>query len=284
MKYYLNMLSLGDNLISLAFLEQLNTKVNILGTKHTENIINLLGLEHKVEIYVVFNDIPTFYDIRKYGIFKASLDFLKFIRYLQIHNIKEVIFEKKDFRSSLTSMFTNTNIYYPNSINTKVYENRKELIENIYKQSIDFNSYLLQIQNPKTIVINPLTRVELKNIKKNHLNLIIDELMQHNYEIYLIDIENRYQEFEKKVHSYLTNTTLNDVKKLIKKCDLYIGGDSFLIHLAYYLQRNYFMIFYRDNDDFLPPNITENFYIKAHNNRNFDKELREKFQNIGLIQ
>ena len=284
MKYYLSIQALGDNLISLSLLEQLNTKVNILGTKHTKNIVKLIGLEDKFDIQVVFDDIPAFYDIRKQGLAKAIKDLYSFIRYIQKYQILEIIFEKKDFRSSLISLVTNAKIHYPDSLNSKVYENRKELIENIYQQQISLNSYILKIDNLKRIVINPLTRVELRNIKKSHLGFIINELSKYDYEIYLIDIEKRYQEFENKVQYYLTNTTLEDVKQLIDECDLYIGGDSFLIHLAYYLQKNYFMIFNIDNYYFLPPNITRDFYIKANESGDFDNELKQKFKIIGLIK
>lgn len=284
MKYYLSFQALGDNLISLCLLAQLNIRVNILGTKHTKNIAKLLDLENELNIQVVFEDIPAFYDIRKKGLFKTIKDLYKFIKYIQKHQILEIVFEKKDFRSTLILFFTNAIGYFPSQFNPKVYENRKELIENIYQQAISLNSYLLKIENPKRVVINPLTRVELKNIKKNHLSFILNELNKYDYEIYLIDIEKRYQEFECKVSYYLTNTTLEDVKELIKKCDVYIGGDSFLIHLSYYLKKNYFMIFYRDNDDFLPPNIAQDFCIKAHKSNNFDNELKQKFKNIGLIK
>lgn len=283
MKYYLSLQALGDNLISLSLLAQLNIRVNILGTKHTKNIVKLIGLEDKFAIQVVFDDIPAFYDIRKKGLVKAIKDLYRFIRYIQKHQILEIIFEKKDFRSTLILFFTHARGYFPSQFNPKVYENRNELIENIYQQPINFNSYILKIENPKRIVINPLTRVEVKNIDHRHLNFIINELSKYDCEIYLIDIEKRYEEFENKVQYYRTNTTLEDVKQLINECDLYIGGDSFLIHLAYYLQRNYFMIFYRDNDCFLPPNITQEFYIKAHESVDFDNELKQKFKSIGLI-
>jgi len=284
MKYFISLLALGDNLISLSLLKQLDKKVKILGTKHTKNIIELIGANDKFDLEIVFDDIPAFYDIAKQGILQSIKDFFTFIKYIKKNNIQEIVFEKKDFRSSLVSLFTNIKIYYPNNLNLKVYNNRQELISTVYRQSLDMKSYLLTIDKPKIIVINPLTRVELRNIKHNHLKHIIDTLKSSGYEIYLIDIENRYIEFESKVQHYLTNTTLDDVRQLIEKCDLYIGGDSFLIHLAYYLKRNYFILFYRDNDNFLPPNVYDDFYIKAHKCNDFEKELNNKFKNIGLIK
>jgi len=208
----------------------------------------------------------------------------KFIKFIKSNEVKILVFEKKDLRSSLVVFFTNVQVYYPNDLNLKVYQHRAELISDIYKQKVSLNSYKLQLNTPKKIIINPLTRVEIKNIKHNHLDYIITKLAKYGYEIYLIDINDEYPEFKNKVQYYLTNTTLNDVKNIIDDCSLYIGGDSFLIHLAYYLKRNYFIIFYRDNDDFLPPNIENDFYIKAHIGDDFEKELNDKFKNIGLIK
>jgi|SaaInlStandDraft_3_1057020.scaffolds.fasta_scaffold10002_3 ADP-heptose:LPS heptosyltransferase len=284
MIYYISFQALGDNLISLSFLKQLNIKANVLGTSHTINISKLIKGDNELNINVLFDDIPAFYDIRKKGFIKASKDLYKFIKFIKSNEVKILVFEKKDLRSSLVVFFTNVQVYYPNDLNLKVYQHRAELISDIYKQKVSLNSYKLQLNTPKKIIINPLTRVEIKNIKHNHLDYIITKLAKYGYEIYLIDINDEYPEFKNKVQYYLTNTTLNDVKNIIDDCSLYIGGDSFLIHLAYYLKRNYFIIFYRDNDDFLPPNIENDFYIKAHIGDDFEKELNDKFKNIGLIK
>ncbi len=284
MKHYISLLALGDNLISLSMLEQIDTKVKVLGTKHTKNVAKLMEVEEKLDIEVIFDDIPAFYDMKKQGIVKSIKDFYKFIQYIRDNNIDEIVFEKKDFRSNLVSIFTSAKLYYPDIIEKNVYQNRKQLIQKVYNHNISLNSYTLELNNSKIVVINPLTRVDIKNIKHEHLRYIIDMLNQNNYKIYLLDIDKKYQEFENETYSYLTNTTLDDVKQLIKRSDLYIGGDSFLIHLAYYLKKNYFMIFYRDNDDFLPPNIEDNFYINAHKVDDFNQEMKKKFKNIGVIK
>jgi ADP-heptose:LPS heptosyltransferase len=280
---YICLLALGDVLISLSLLAKIDKKITILGTQHTKNIIDLIGLNNQFHLVILFDNIPAFYDVKNQGIIKAIKDLYIFIRYIRQHKIKELVLEKKDFRSNIIKFFTNTKLYFPNSTD-KVYIGRKNVINNLYNANIDLNSYQLNISNPKTIIINPLTRESYRNIKNNHLQYILDELSKYNYEIYLLDTENKYSKFQNKVNHYLTNTTLEDVKNLLNKCDLYIGGDSFLIHLAYYLKRNYFMIFYRDNDDFMPPNIEDNFYIKAHNSNNFELEIQQKFENIGLLK
>jgi ADP-heptose:LPS heptosyltransferase len=280
---FLSFLALGDNLISLSLLAKIDKKITIVGTQHTKKIIDLMGLAHQFNLVIVFDNIPAFYDVKNQGIIKAIKDLYIFIQYIHKNKIKELVLEKKDFRSNIINFFTNTKLYFPNP-KDKVYIGRKNVTNNLYNTNIDLNNYQLNISNPKIIVINPLTRIELKNIKYNHLKFILDWLNKYNYEIYLVDTENKYSKFQNKVNHYLTNTTLEDVKNLLNKCDLYIGGDSFLIHLAYYFKRNYFMIFYRDNDDFMPPNIEDNFYIKAHNGNNFELEIQQKFENIGLLK
>jgi ADP-heptose:LPS heptosyltransferase len=203
--------------------------------------------------------------------------------FVKDNKIKELVFEKKDFRAYVICFFTQATPYFSVSSNSNVYERRKELIEKVYGKEINLSVYKFKILNPKIILINPLTRSEARNIKKDHLKNILEFLNLYGYEIYLIDIEKRYEDLKMNVKYYLTDTTLQDLRSLLLKSDFYIGGDSFLIHLAYYLKRNYFMIFYRDNDDFLPPNISCDFYIKAHTSDNFRKEIEEKFIKIGLI-
>jgi ADP-heptose:LPS heptosyltransferase len=275
--------ALGDNLITLSLLKQIHSKIKLLGTQNTANIIRLLHLESHFELSIVFDNIPAFYDIRQRGLIKAIKDLYRFIVFIRKNKIAELVFEKKDFRSKIIIFLTGVKAYFPDRLSQNVYHNRQKLTENIYDQFIDLNKYRLKLNNPKKILINPTTRVESKNIKNNHLHFIIDELNNNGYEIYFIDVDKKYSRYEKKVHHYLTNTSLQDVKKLILDSDLYIGGDSFLIHLAYYLKRPYFMIFYKNNDTFIPPNIENDFYMKEHKNLDFYIELKQKFRNIGLI-
>jgi ADP-heptose:LPS heptosyltransferase len=283
MKYFVSFLALGDNLISLSLLDQLNEKVKVLGTNNTILVASLMNKNNNLDIKVIFDDVPSFYDIKKRGLLKAIVDFSYFIKYIKNNNINEIILEKKDFRSLLISYLTEVNISYPAELDSNVYANRRNLIEESYNKKIEVSTYPLKISNAKIIVINPITRVLRKNINHEHLETIIRTLGHSDFKIYLIDIENKYGEFSSKVDKYLTDTALKDVRSLITSCDLYIGGDSFLIHLAFYLKRNFFIIFYLDNADFLPPNATSDFYIKTHKNLSFEKELICSFKRIGLI-
>jgi len=284
--HYIALQSLGDNLISLSLLKSLDKgkEINILGTKHTKDIAKLIGVDSRFNIKAIFDDVPAFYDIKKQGILKAIKDFYMFLKYVNSNAVDEMVFEKRDFRSELVKFLTKSKVYCPDNSISNAYKKRRNLIAKVYKQNVTLNLYPLTIaeRKQKTIIINPLTKVNLRNIKYNHLKHIINELDRKGHIIYLIDLEKKYQLFKNKVRYYLSSTSLEEVKRLMKNCDLYIGGDSFLVHLAYYLKSNYFVVFYNDNYDFLPPNATEDFYIKAHRSINFNKEISEKFTKIGV--
>ena len=146
----------------------------------------------------------------------------------------------------------------------------QELINNLLKDKITENPIILDVGGNKG--------QSIKIFKKIFKNPII-----HSFEPIKSEFDIMYQEFKDDVNSYLTNTTLDDVKELILISDLYIGADSFLVHLSYYLKKTYFIVFYQNNDDFLPPNANDKFYLKCNELDNFEENLKNKFKKIGLI-
>ena len=93
MKFYLNLLALGDNLISLGLLENVKSKINIIGTAKTREIIRCLGLQEKINLEIVFQDTPAFYKIRSGGIIPAIKDFYKLVKYIREHQINEIVYD-----------------------------------------------------------------------------------------------------------------------------------------------------------------------------------------------
>ncbi|MCQ2929479.1 lipopolysaccharide heptosyltransferase family protein [Helicobacter pylori] len=274
------LLALGDNLITLSLLKEIALKqqqpLKILGTRLTLKIAKLLECEKHFEIIPVFENIPAFYDLKKQGVFWAMKDFLWLLKTLKKRKIKRLILEKQDFRSALLSKFIP--ITTPNKEIKNVYQNRQELFSQIYGHVFDNSQYSMSLKNPKKILINPFTRSIERSISLEHLKIILKLLKP--FCVTLLDFEERYAFLKDEVAHYRAKTSLEEVKNLILESDLYIGGDSFLIHLAYYLKKNYFIFFYRDNDDFMPPK-NENF-LKAHKSHFIEQDLAKKFRHLGL--
>lgn len=282
--YFVSLQALGDNLISLSLLAQLDERIKILGTKQTQSVLRLMGIEEKFDLLMPFEDIPAFYDIRKRGIFKALKDIIHFRSYVKKHRIQELIFEKCDWRVRLLTFGLHINVksrFYDDN----VYVNRKLLIENVYRSTLYLNEgkesfFPKKIQK---VLINPTTRVALKNIQSDHLHFIIALLHKNHIEVTLIDFEQKYTDLENQVAHYKAHTTLNDVKNLLLETDLYIGADSFLIHYAYYLHKPFFIVFNQENTHFLPPVCSHlKNYIMATQG-NFEWRLSEKLTALGIV-
>jgi ADP-heptose:LPS heptosyltransferase len=283
--YFVSLQALGDNLISLSLLAQLDKRIKILGTKQTKSIITLMGVEDKFDLLMPFEDIPAFYDIRKRGIFKAIKDIIHFRSYVRKYRIQELVFEKCDWRVRLLTFGLQVNVqsrFYDDN----VYVNRKLLIEDVYHSTI-YLSEGAESSFPKKIqkvLINPTTRVSSKNIQSDHLRFIIAFLHKNHIEVTLIDFEQNYTDLENKVTHYKAHTTLNDVKSILLETDLYIGADSFLIHYAYYLHKPFFIVFNQENTHFLPPVCThlENYLMATQGD--FEMHLTKKFIAIGILE
>lgn len=276
--YYVSLQAFGDNLVSISLLSQLDGKVNIIGTKITENIINLVGLNDKFNIKVVSEDIPAFYHIRKYGVINAIKDVFSFRRNIKNSNIKVLIFEKKDFRISLLTAGLNVKVYSSNNYNY-VYNNRVDLIRNTYEKDVKLDYNINIKKEVRTVLINPVTRSERRDITKDNLYQVLSILKSHRIKVKLVDYSKEYSEFEGEVDQYFTNTTLEEVRDLLLSCDLYLGGDSFLVHLAYYYHKPYFIIFnYEYNRTFLPPfsQVNDN-YIVISDSQEFKSQFEGKF-------
>ncbi|MFP6079482.1 glycosyltransferase family 9 protein [Helicobacter pylori] len=277
------LLTLGDNLITISLLKEIAYKqqqlLKILGTHLTLKIAKLLECEKHFEIIPLFENVPAFYDLKKQGVFLAMKDFLWLLKAIKKHQIKHLILEKQDFRSALLAPFVS--ITTPNKEIKNVYQNRQELFSQIYGHVFDRSSYPMNLKNPKKILINPFTRSIDRSIPLEHLQIILKLLKP--FCVTLLDFEERYAFLKDRVTHYRAKTSLEEVKNLILESDLYIGGDSFLIHLAHYLKKNYFIFFYRDNDDFMPPNGKNENFLKVHKSHSIEQDLAKKFRHLGLL-
>ncbi|PUD89205.1 glycosyltransferase family 9 protein, partial [Helicobacter pylori] len=228
------LLALGDNLITLSLLKEIAFKqqqpLKILGTRLTLQIAKLLECEKHFEIIPLFENVPAFYDLKKQGVFLAMKDFLWLLKVLNKHKVKHLILEKQDFRSALLSKFIP--ITTPNKEIKNVYQNRQELFSQIYGHVFDNSQYSMSVKNPKKILINPFTRSIERSIPLEHLKIVLKLLKP--FCVTLLDFEERYAFLQNEAAHYRAKTSLEEVKNLILESDLYIGGDSFLIHLAYY--------------------------------------------------
>lgn len=281
-KYFVSFQALGDNLISLSLLAQRDKPIKILGTKQTQSIITLIGVEDKFDLLMPFEDIPAFYDIRRQGIFKAIKDIIIFRSYVKKYHIQELVFEKLDWRARLLTFGISR--FIAKNTTKQVYINRKNLLNFCYEENFKLKNVPKLRSTVQKVLINPLAREQKRNISKEHLESILEVLKSCNIKITLLDYSEDYHEFKNMVNEYWSHTSLNEVKLIMQNHDFFIGTDSFLIHLAYYLEKPFFIIFNFEYFDFLPPNCEViNNYIITSNCRYFKEDIIFQFKEIGLI-
>lgn len=276
MKYLFLMQAFGDNVVSLSNVMRLNNSesIRIFGTGLTNDIVR--NLSYDIKINKVFDDIPSFYNIRRDGILKSVKDFLFLIKYIK-ENIpiqSDILLEKKDFRFKilkallrdykLFAVDKELNIYIDRArflgINSKIFQRKK-----IMDQNID------------SILINPTGRSDTRHLSPKVMNAIIQNFKEYDLKIYLIDYLGFYKDFEKEVDFYYSKIKLNKAVDILKKVDLYCGPDSLFIHLAYVLDKNYFCIMNYDSSYFMPPAAIDNSHILV--NKSNLNELKLKINN-----
>lgn len=281
--HFVLMQALGDNLISLSLLQQAEGKIDIIGTRLTLEVAKLLGLEEKFNIHVLFDDVAAFYNVKTAGISQALQELRVFREYVKRHNLAELVFEKEDVRAKVLTFYLAE--YHAGRANCQVYLNRKSLFEKTTGFPMMLKPALRPTAPVRTVLINPLARVRERDIGDADLEAILHVLKRHEVIIQLVDHTGRFERYRDRVDTYFAHTTLSDAKELISGCDFFIGTDSFLIHLAYYCEKAFFIVFNYEYFDFLPPGCEciDNYVIT---DRVRDKEdaYYRKFRALGVVE
>lgn len=281
MKYVL-LQAYGDNVISLSMLSRLGGKIDVIGTRLTQEVARLLELEDKFNIHVLFDDVPGFYNVRKAGVFKALKDLNIFRTYARRNRSEGLVFEKDDFRAAVLAFGLAD--YHASKVSSQVYINRKNLFEKVSNSTLALRP-AVRPQAVRKVLINPLARAGKRNIGDADLDAMLQVLKAQGLSIELIDHTGEFARYRERVDAYYGDTTLDALKALIKGCDFFIGTDSFPIHLAYYFEKAFCIIFNFEYFDFLPPGseCLDNYVIT---DRMTEKQYgyAEKFRSLGVIR
>jgi ADP-heptose:LPS heptosyltransferase len=257
--YHLNLLSLGDNLISLSLLAKLRTKsgVTIVGTSLTERVAALVP-HLDIPIIVVSDHVPSFYDLRKRGPRAAVMEMLKLRRtIIRLSGADDgFVFEKGGWRRQLLVGATGRRSWSPVR-SRNVYEDRRDVLNAVFGEAIALENAQRLGQAPRTVTINPASRVKSKALSPRTLSTIVTYLQRRSIDVCLLDPERRHGVLRHAVSDYQTGTTLEEAVALVESCDLYIGADSLFVHVAYQ-RRTPVLVLYNDtNLYFAPPGVAE---------------------------
>ena len=259
MIYHLNLLSFGDNLISLSLLAKLRKKsdVTIVGTALTERIAALVP-HLDIPVIVVSDHVPSFYDLRKRGLRAAMVELLELRRAItRLSGADDgFVFEKGGWRRHLLVGASGRRSWSPVR-NRNVYEDRRNVLNAVFDEAIALERARRLGQAPRTVTINPASRVEAKALSQRTLSSIVAYLQRRSIDVHLLDPDRKHGALRHAVSDYQTSTTLEEAVALVESSDLYIGADSLFVHVAYQ-RRTPVLVLYNDtNLYFAPPGVAE---------------------------
>jgi hypothetical protein len=255
--FHLSLLSFGDNLISLSLLARLHTKsgVVIAGTALTQRIASFVPTLG-IPITVVSEHVPAFYDVRKRGIVDALQEAVSVRRKLARLSSRGdgFILEKSDPRRHVLVGGRDRRSWVPDR-GKNVYEDRRNLLNAVFEDDIALTDAPRLERSPRTVAINPSSRVRAKEVSPQTLRIIVAYLRERSIDVHLMDPERAHGALRSAVSSYHTGTTMSEAVALVEACDLYIGADSLFVHFAYHCRTPSLVLYNQTNLYFAPPGV-----------------------------
>jgi hypothetical protein len=269
------MVAYGDSLITLSILEQLPAHAHtyrLLGSAVTRDVAKLLRTSLPVQ--TLLDHEAALYTIREHGVLKAYRDFLSlksgFDRLAKYGDV--FAFEFRDTRNwalvprKCRAMYAGRKHGRPGD---SVYEDRRSFINNLLGTSYKWTQSPRPNPNIQKVLINPHARHQSRRLSPETINILANIAERENWSISLIDVSGDFKALQGRVDNYVLQPSLEEACDMLASSQLYIGPDSFFLHLAYYHKVPCFGFFMRNHLIYLPPGMRElNSFIFFDDSRN----------------
>lgn len=248
----------GDCLVTLAQLESLPPDARpyrLLGTTITSRVAQ--SLRHPLQSLDMLPDKAAFYTIKERGPRAAVADFISMRRSLRqlLQPGDQLAFERRIIRNRLLVPPGCEPIYAP--LSGSAYADRKSLVQSLFGTSMDWMPAAAPEQKLRKVLVNPCARYNDRRLSAAMLDNLVEVARLRHWELALLDPCGCSNEYRERVSSYRQQTSLPQAVELMRSSDLYIGPDSFFVHLAYYWRVPCLGFFFPHRLYFLPPGARE---------------------------
>ena len=253
--YCLSLLGFGDCLITLSLLENLGQEAPpVLGTGVTQQVNQLLNQPLQVES--ILPDVARFNTLRQSGLRAALVDFLQARKAVQrrLRAGDRALLERGDLRHRLLLPAGTQALAQEPS--TSVYNARRQWLEQALGHPLQHRAPARPgpIQH---LSINPCARFRRRNLGPQIVQNILGLCRSRGWQLSLIDPTGEYASFAKDCVHYLARPALKDAVQLLRQSDVYLGPDSFFLHVAHYFGVPHFGFYYPDHLLFMTPGMEE---------------------------
>nr|MBV6630651.1 glycosyltransferase family 9 protein [Oceanococcus sp. HetDA_MAG_MS8] len=251
-------MAFGDALITLSVLERAReqgAQFNIIGTGLTRQVSE--QMRFPLPIHSILPDKAAFNTVKERGVLAAVRDLgLAWWRLGRQTNPGDMlVFERDGIRNRLLVWPGRQGCYTPTG--RSVYEDRRILLESLLGVQCPWPSLRLPQHSVRRVVINPCARYRERWLSSKVIDNVVLLAKERCWKITLIDPCGQYLQYSGRVDTYLAKPKLADAVQALLAGDLYIGPDSFFVHLAYYFNIPHFGFFQPGHLVFQPPGMRE---------------------------
>jgi hypothetical protein len=256
--YYLGVRPFGDSLISLSLLHRLPPEVRdvkILSTPILEDVAAVTGLA-RFPMHQVLPHIAAFFDVRVRGPRLALADVRTVRRYLSRHlsRADALLVEQKDWRNGLLTPRGVAHALEPDHRDS-IYADRQALIERHFGVRLLMAPSRRPSPKITSMMIHPGARQAARVFPGEVVDNLIAYARARQLRVCLIDPDGTFPSFQGKVSEYLRKPPLEDAIARLRASDLFVGADSFFLHLAYFYGVPLFCIAKVARPYFAPPGM-----------------------------
>lgn len=283
MIYVLSILGYGDCLITLSLLEQSQIPAHdcvVVGSRVTTEVAHLLD-RFDLSIVSLLPNRCSLFTLKtaiKKGEIRSLLADWRAIRQWGRGVLiprDTVIVEKSDWRNRL--LFSGAYELRQIARMDGAYLDRATELSHHFC-TISLRSCATLEKKPQHLLVNPCAGSRGRSLSYSLINVMFRAAENEKVAVSLIDPDGSYKAFKDRAFRYIWAPTLTDSDRLLRDTDLYIGPDSFFMHLAYYRGIPFFAFFQRGNVYFAPPGMIEAnnymFFDEARDQRKLDSRLR----------
>lgn len=258
MLHLLSAMAYGDCLVTLSQLERLPPGArpySLLGTAITGRISGLLRTP--LPVVELLPDKAAFYTIKERGPIAAVQDFLKLRWELGARARPGDVFayERPILRNRALHPRGCVAVYAPFA--SSAYDDRQALVRKLFGAAAPWQACAAPQRAVRKVLINPCARYRNRWLSPSIIENLLAIAAQRGWSLTLLDPCARYGAFRERVAHYETQLPLGEAASLLRGADLYVGPDSFFVHLAYYYAVPCFGFFHPDWLYFLLPGARE---------------------------
>jgi hypothetical protein len=236
---FVSILGYGDALISLQLLQQaspLPAPLQIAGTGIAQEVQSTI-IGSKFPLIEIVPDHAALFRLRKAGLRQSLHELLIFRKWAEsaLGPDDLVIFEKSDPRNHLILGRCNARTVAPKRMISS-YVDRQRMLEGLTGRGLELPDCAQPKSAPRSVLINPSARAAERELSPAVMRNLLELFRRRGMRVSITDPDSRFAGAKEQFDRYYGRLKLPAVTALLREHDLYVGPDSFFIHLAYYLR------------------------------------------------